>query len=391
MTTYYPTIDEFWPAARAKNFVKALGGKPTKYVENMAFLAARAGVHSAQMNMVNPLTFADRNWLGAHSLLDKNTRFHLDCIRQSTYHPSTKWAYAMNEPIPPYVNPAVDKWAVEKATLRAFLKEFAEGTNANRVATRVETFGKLFTYVMTIESFLRTNPKFCDVITKKIAELKVDGRVCSIMPIILNVEKFLIDISPSWTEAEALAKPQGEPLAKAVTAKAFPLPSSKPSSLERSDDHDYMVVELEKNLNNAIELYDEAYKARSAEWNGPNHTAVCWRAEEMDHTLRLTTMDGMDVGVLIQAAHLGHTKVVDMVGDVLVRDHVGVDFCYENNFTALMYAAQAGHIDVVKSLLARGADPARKNCNGETATHRAIVSGFPEVAVLLLDAILATK
>ena len=152
-----------------------------------------------------------------------------------------------------------------------------------------------------------------------------------------------------------------------------------------------MVVELEKNLYDSIERYDEAYKARSAEWNGANHMAVCQRAEEMDLALRLTTMDGMDVGVLIQAAHFGHKKVVNMVGDVLVRDHVGVDFCYENDFTALMYAAQAGHTEAVKALLVRGADPKRKNCNGETATHRAIVCGFPEVAVLLLDAILATK
>ena len=148
---------------------------------------------------------------------------------------------------------------------------------------------------------------------------------------------------------------------------------------------------MEDNLYNAIERYDEAYKARSLKWNGGNHTAVCQRAEEMDLALRLTTMYGVDTSVLIQAAHLGHTKVVAMVGDVLVRDRLGVDFSYGHQFTALMYAAQAGHIDTVKALLARGADPKRKNNNGETATHRAIVSGFPEVAVLLLDTILATK
>ena len=111
----------------------------------------------------------------------------------------------------------------------------------------------------------------------------------------------------------------------------------------------------------------------------------------VNDAFRLATMDGMDTDVLIQAAHLGHEKVVAMVGDLLVRDSVGVDFSYENKFTALMYAAQAGHIDVVKALLARGADPARKNGNGETATHRAILSGFPDVAVLLLDAVLATN
>ena len=105
MNIRYPSLDEFWPAVRAKNFVKALGGKPTNYEANMKILAARAGVHWKQMDMVNPLTFADRNWISVrtHTLMNMNTRVNLELIRESTYHPSTKWAYAMKEPIPPYV------------------------------------------------------------------------------------------------------------------------------------------------------------------------------------------------------------------------------------------------------------------------------------------------
>jgi hypothetical protein len=109
---YYPSINEFWPAVRARNFVRALGGKPTKYVENMAILARRAGVHPEQMYLVNPLTFAERHWNSVHTLLDKSTVAHLSRIRQSTWHGSAKWFYETQQPIPPYVPsaPVVKKW-----------------------------------------------------------------------------------------------------------------------------------------------------------------------------------------------------------------------------------------------------------------------------------------
>jgi hypothetical protein len=104
MSTYYPSLDEFWPAVRARNFVKALGGVPTKYVENMEFLAARAGVHPTQMLLVNPITFAERNCISSvRTLLGDRTYFTLDMIRKSNWHPSTKWFYANNEPIPPHM------------------------------------------------------------------------------------------------------------------------------------------------------------------------------------------------------------------------------------------------------------------------------------------------
>jgi len=101
----YPSLDEFWPAVRARRFVQALGGKATKYVENMAFLAERAGVHPAQMDKINPLTFAERNGLlcSVRKMLGERTYVELDRWRNSTWHHSVTWAYAMNEPIPPYV------------------------------------------------------------------------------------------------------------------------------------------------------------------------------------------------------------------------------------------------------------------------------------------------
>jgi hypothetical protein len=101
----YPDLDEFWPAVRARNFVKLLGFKPSKYEENMVILAARAGVHVKQMQYVNPLTFAERSWIHprARTLIEQSVYIKLDLIRQSTYHPSVSWAYALRDPIPPYV------------------------------------------------------------------------------------------------------------------------------------------------------------------------------------------------------------------------------------------------------------------------------------------------
>lgn len=105
MSIRYPTLDEFWPAVRARHFVKALGGKPTKYVENMAFLAARAGVHVKQMYLVNPIIFAERNCIpSVRKLLGDRTYVTLDLVRNSKWHPSAKWFYALNEPIPPYMD-----------------------------------------------------------------------------------------------------------------------------------------------------------------------------------------------------------------------------------------------------------------------------------------------
>ena len=96
----YPSITEFWPATRVRRFVKALGMKPTKYEENIALLAEKAGVHPKQMDMVNPVTFAQRNFLHARVLLGE---LEYDTLRKADTHPSATWAYAMKKPIPPYL------------------------------------------------------------------------------------------------------------------------------------------------------------------------------------------------------------------------------------------------------------------------------------------------
>jgi len=56
----YATLDEYWPAVRARAFVKALGEVPTTYPKNMEILAAHAGVPVKHMPWLNPIAFAER-------------------------------------------------------------------------------------------------------------------------------------------------------------------------------------------------------------------------------------------------------------------------------------------------------------------------------------------
>ena len=70
---YYPkTLDENWPAIRAKNFVKALGMKHGKtYAENMAILAGKLSVTVEELIVMNPVSYAQRNKMDCRELLGR--------------------------------------------------------------------------------------------------------------------------------------------------------------------------------------------------------------------------------------------------------------------------------------------------------------------------------
>jgi ankyrin repeat protein len=55
----------------------------------------------------------------------------------------------------------------------------------------------------------------------------------------------------------------------------------------------------------------------------------------------------------------------------------------EEHFTALMYAASEGQLDVVKLLLSAKADPSLKDVDGDNALVFAKNNGHSEVVVLL--------
>jgi len=70
------SIDKYWqeynwPAARARNFVKAMGGKPTKYAENIEFLAKIASIEPKMMCMLNPVKFANQYFPNKYNIREQ--------------------------------------------------------------------------------------------------------------------------------------------------------------------------------------------------------------------------------------------------------------------------------------------------------------------------------
>jgi hypothetical protein len=77
-TVYYPkTLDANWPAARAKNFVRALNITPGKnYAQNMMILATKASITVEELNAMNPVRYAEKNGINCKELLGHRTFNH---------------------------------------------------------------------------------------------------------------------------------------------------------------------------------------------------------------------------------------------------------------------------------------------------------------------------
>ncbi len=82
---------------------------------------------------------------------------------------------------------------------------------------------------------------------------------------------------------------------------------------------------------------------------------------------------------LIYAAFSGHLDIVK----TLVERGAIVDQLAPNKATALMFAARNGHIDVVRYLLDKGADPTRVNDQERTARSWALEKGNTDIADVL--------
>ncbi len=205
MSIYYPTLDEFWPAVRARNFVKALGGNPTKYVENMAFLAARAGVHVKQMWLVNPITFAERNCIpSVRKLLGHRTYVTLELVRNSKWHHSNSWAYEKGEPIPPFfetVRRINDSWDIVEATITKFLEEVKGETDEE---ARGKSMVKLFIYTMGTGQFIRANLLFYKNLLTEVSKMK--SADVNIAAIIRQTQQFLVQVEMFLADEALLQK-----------------------------------------------------------------------------------------------------------------------------------------------------------------------------------------
>ena len=86
---------------------------------------------------------------------------------------------------------------------------------------------------------------------------------------------------------------------------------------------------------------------------------------------------------LILAAYYGHT---DTVRYLVSLPEVDLDHQDSNNCTALHFAVQEEHPDVVQVLIDAGADIETKNDEGRSPLHVASISGEPTIVTKLVKA-----
>jgi ankyrin repeat protein len=72
------------------------------------------------------------------------------------------------------------------------------------------------------------------------------------------------------------------------------------------------------------------------------------------------------------------------VSQILATNALDIQAVTQQGFSALYLAAKANHADVVRVLLAGGADPNLKDGHGQTALHRACEDSFEAVAADLI-------
>ena len=89
---------------------------------------------------------------------------------------------------------------------------------------------------------------------------------------------------------------------------------------------------------------------------------------------------------LIEAAEAGQLEEVEQA----LSRGIPVNSQTKHGTTALMKACEKGHLDIIRKLLAAGADAAVTNHFGETAATLAAASNQPEAALLRVLAALLT-
>ncbi|KAK7795013.1 hypothetical protein U0070_010001, partial [Myodes glareolus] len=117
------------------------------------------------------------------------------------------------------------------------------------------------------------------------------------------------------------------------------------------------------------------------------HRAVC--SGNLKVALRLLAKEGFQVNdedprkrtALHFACFHGHLHMVYF----LLFNKCEINVLDDENSTPLMKAVQSLETEIVSLLLAKGADPNIKNCNGQTAIHLAVYGDSLEIASSLLE------
>jgi ankyrin repeat protein len=159
---------------------------------------------------------------------------------------------------------------------------------------------------------------------------------------------------------------------------------------QQGREHDFLSAASQGNVAKLNELVDKVnVDARLSE---DGETALHRAASRghltavallLDHGAKVDATDGEDVTPLILASYRGQTDVVKLL---LERGAAVNAREKRNGLSSLSHAVGRGEKELVRVLLAHGADPLLKDAAGRTALERAEANGASEIVALLKQA-----
>lgn len=136
---------------------------------------------------------------------------------------------------------------------------------------------------------------------------------------------------------------------------------------------------LKANANVDAENYDQDTPLHMAAEQGHYDIAKTLIAYDAD----VTATNGQHATPLHLAAAHGRLSIVKLL---IKQDNVDIDARAEMNVTALYWAAQIGHVNIVDELVRAGADPNARNINQCTPLLNSVIHGRIKVVEYLLTA-----
>ena len=107
-------------------------------------------------------------------------------------------------------------------------------------------------------------------------------------------------------------------------------------------------------------------------------------------TVKLLLQVSADPNIQTHSVNISNTNLSYLPSNIILQPHIKPfllinDFQTPSGGTALMFASENGHSEIVQLLLNAKAKPDLQTDNGETALHVAAVKGYPDIVQLLLE------
>ena len=103
--------------------------------------------------------------------------------------------------------------------------------------------------------------------------------------------------------------------------------------------------------------------------------------------VKLLLQVSADPNIQTHSVNISNTNLSYLPSNIILQPHIKPinDFQTMSGWTALMFASDNGHTEIVQLLLNTKAKPDLQNENGETALYAAAVKGYPDIVQLLLE------